>query len=113
LFRIDQERNKYRLHDEYKSRIDIPEDFLSYVLKKVESIQESLGTFNKHLGFFYNRNRLTYDSISITIIVLSSSLSLTEGITLIFSEENRPWQTRFQTEQCISEFRGLQQQLRS
>jgi hypothetical protein len=88
LFRIDQERNKYRLHDEYKSRIDIPEDFLSYVLKKVESIQESLGTFNKQLGFFYNRNRFTYDSISITIIVLSSSLSLIEGITLIFSEEN-------------------------
>lgn len=88
LFRIEQQRNKYKLHDDHKSRIDIPEDFLSYVLKKVESIQDSLGTFNKQLGFFYNRNRLTYDSISITIIVLSSSLSLVEGITLIFPGEN-------------------------
>lgn len=88
IFEIEKERKKFIIKSDITSHLSIEEDFLKYILKKVESIQGTLGTYNKQLSFFYNKYRVTYDSTSIIIIVLSSSLSLIEGITLCFSESN-------------------------
>ena len=60
------------------------------MIKKVENLQSTLGSYNKQLSFFYNKYKLIYDWVSIVIIIMSSSLSLVEGITLCFSEENVP-----------------------
>ena len=90
IFKLEKEREKYKLKKDEHSHIHVDEDFFKYILKKVETIQGTLGNFNKQLSFFYNKHRLTYDSVSILIIVLSSSLSFIEGVTLCFSEENTP-----------------------
>jgi len=88
IFKIEKERKKFIVKSDIASHLKIDEDFFKYILKKIESIQGTLGTYNKQLSFFYNKYRVTYDSTSIIIIVLSSSLSLIEGITLCFSESN-------------------------
>jgi hypothetical protein len=86
IFDIEKERKKFILNSDITSHLMIEDDFLKYIIKKVESIQVTLGTYNKQLSFFYNKYRVTYDSTSIIIIILSSSLSLVEGITLCFYE---------------------------
>ena len=88
IFEIEKERRKFIIKSDITTHLTIEEDFMKYILKKVESIQGTLGTYNKQLSFFYNKYRVTYDSVSIIIIVLSSSLSLIEGITLCFEESN-------------------------
>lgn len=88
IFEIEKERKKFIIKSDITTHLNIEEDFMKYILKKVESIQGTLGTYNKQLSFFYNKYRVTYDSVSIIIIVLSSSLSMIEGITLCFSDSN-------------------------
>jgi hypothetical protein len=87
IFRIEKERKKFS-KCEKNTVIDVQGDFFKYVIKKVENLQSTLGSYNKQLSFFYNKYKNVYDWVSILIIVLSSSLSLVEGITLCFSEEN-------------------------
>lgn len=87
IFRIEKERKKFS-KCEKNTVIDVQGDFFKYVIKKVENLQSTLGSYNKQLSFFYNKYKNIYDWVSILIIVLSSSLSLVEGITLCFSEEN-------------------------
>lgn len=87
IFKIDKERKKFS-KCEKNTVIDIQGDFFKYVIKKIENLQTTLGSYNKQLSFFYNKYKNIYDWVSMIIIVLSSSLSLVEGITLCFSEEN-------------------------
>ena len=87
IFKIEKERKNYSKCEKH-TVIDIEGDFFKYVIKKVENLQSTLGSYNKQLSFFYNKYKLIYDWVSIIIIVMSSSLSLVEGITLCFSEEN-------------------------
>jgi hypothetical protein len=87
IFKIEEIRKNFTKNDE-PSIIHVDGEFFKYIIKKVESIQQTLGTYNKQLSYFYNRHKVTYDTMSILIIVMSSSLSLIEGITLCFSEEN-------------------------
>lgn len=87
IFKLEQERKKFVTADSTTS-IDIDGDFFKYILKKIENIQSTLGAYNKQLSFFYIKYKKRYDWFSILIIILSSSLSLMEGITLCFSNEN-------------------------
>lgn len=87
IFKIEEVRKNFTKNDE-PSVIHVDGEFFKYIIKKVESIQYTLGTYNKQLSYFYNRHKVTYDTLSIMIIVMSSSLSLIEGITLLFSDDN-------------------------
>jgi hypothetical protein len=89
IFRIEKERRNYS-KCEKQTYVDIDGEFFKYIIKKVENLQSTLGSYNKQLSFFYNKYKLIYDWVSIVIIFMSSSLSLIEGITLCFSEENTP-----------------------
>ena len=87
IFKIEKERKNYSKCEKH-TVIDVDGDFFKYIIKKVENLQSTLGSYNKQLSFFYNKYKLIYDWVSIVIIFMSSSLSLVEGITLCFSEEN-------------------------
>ena len=87
IFKIEKERKNYSKCEKH-TVIDVEGDFFKYVIKKVENLQSTLGSYNKQLSFFYNKYKLIYDWVSIIIIFMSSSLSLVEGITLCFSEKN-------------------------
>lgn len=87
IFKIEEIRKNFTKND-VPSVIHVDGEFFKYIIKKVESIQHTLGTYNKQLSYFYNRHKVMYDTVSIMIIIMSSSLSLIEGITLCFSEEN-------------------------
>jgi len=87
IFKLENERNKF-MKNEPATTMDVDGDFFKYILKKNEHIQATLGSYNKQLSFFYIEYKKRYDWFSITIIILSSSLSLVEGITLCFSDAN-------------------------
>lgn len=84
-FKIEQSRSRFLKIDK-PSRIQSKSDFYIYILKKNEHLQSDLNTYNKQLTFFYNKSKFIYDLISIMIIVLSSSLTLVQGITMCFYE---------------------------
>lgn len=88
IFVIEKEREKYLSKQDKATKIDTDEKFYKYILKKIENIQSTLINFNKQISFFYSKYKFTYESVSIVIIILSSSLSLIEGITLCFSTQN-------------------------
>lgn len=89
IFKIEKERKNYSKCEKH-TVIDVEGDFFKYIIKKVENLQTNLGSYNKQLSFFYNKYKLIYDWVSVLIILMSSSLSLVEGITLCFSDENVP-----------------------
>ena len=69
--------------------LDTRSDFFRYVLKKVEDLQNVLEYQHKQLSYFYTRYKREYHNVSILVIILSSAMSLVEGITLVFNPHNK------------------------
>jgi hypothetical protein len=69
--------------------MEIESDFFRYIIGKVESLQTMLDYQHKQLSYFYTKYKREYNNVSILVIFLSSSMSLVEGITLIFNPENK------------------------
>ena len=64
-------------------------DFFRYILTKVEHLQTMLEYQHKQLSYFYTKYKNEYHNVSILVIFLSSSMSLVEGITLLFDPHNK------------------------
>ena len=64
-------------------------DFFRYIIKKIESLQCLLEYQHKQLSYFYTKYKKEYHNVSILVIFLSSSMSLVEGITLLFDPHNK------------------------
>jgi len=60
------------------------DDFYTYIFRKNKDIQNDLFTYNRKLLYFYLYNKKVYEVFSVVLIVLSSSLTLIEGIALCF-----------------------------
>ena len=87
IFKIESEKKKFLKNDSH-TVVEVDGEFFKYIMKKIENIQSTLGAYNKQLSFFYIKYKKRYDWFSILIIILSSGLSMVEGITLCFSDEN-------------------------
>jgi hypothetical protein len=55
-----------------------------YVFKKIGDLQSELDETSKELDYFYLKYKKYYDRFSISTIVLSSSLTLIESISMMF-----------------------------
>lgn len=64
-------------------------DFFRYILKKVENLQTVLEYQHKQLSYFYTKYKKEYHNVSILVIFLSSSMSMVEGVTLLFDPHNK------------------------
>ena len=95
IYEIETIRRTLKLPSDSSSIIKTDSDFFKYIMKKVEGIQNTLGTYNKQLTYFYNRHRRLYDSVSISIILLSSSMSLIQSLTLCFPSKYDTISTAF------------------
>lgn len=60
------------------------DEFYTYIFRKNKDIQQDLFTYDRKLTYFYLYNKRVYEVCSVIIIVLSSSLTLIEGISLCF-----------------------------
>ena len=58
--------------------------FYTYIFRKNKDIQNDLFIYNRKLTYFYLYNKKVYEVFSVVLIVLSSSLTLIEGIALCF-----------------------------
>ena len=58
--------------------------FYTYVFRKIDNIKSKLVNYNDELGFYCLYYKRMYDINSVLIIVLSSSITLVEGISLCF-----------------------------
>jgi hypothetical protein len=67
-----------------KPRPWMNDKFLIYIFQKTDEIQYTLLVYNDELSFYYIYYKKVYDICSITIIVLSSCITLVEGISLCF-----------------------------
>ena len=67
-----------------KPRPWMNDKFLLYVFQKTDEIQHTLIVYNEELSFYYVYYRNVYDLCSVLIIVLSSCITLVEGISLCF-----------------------------
>ena len=65
-----------------KPRPWMNDKFLLYVFQKTDEIQHTLIVYNEELSFYYVYYRNVYDLCSVLIIVLSSCITLVEGISL-------------------------------
>ena len=64
-------------------------DFFRYIIKKIENLQNLLEYQHKQLSYFYTKYKKEYHNVSILVIFLSSSMSLVEGVTLLFDPHNK------------------------
>jgi len=69
--------------------LDTKSDFFRYIIKKVEDLQNILEYQHKQLSYFYTRYKREYHNVSILVIILSSAMSLVEGVTLVFNPHNK------------------------
>jgi len=67
-----------------KPRPWMNDKFLMYVFQKTDEIQHTLIVYNEELSFYYVYYRKVYDFFSVFIIILSSCITLIEGISLCF-----------------------------
>jgi len=67
-----------------KPRPWMNDKFLMYVFQKTDEIQHTLIVYNEELSFYYVYYKNVYDVCSVLIIVLSSCITLIEGISLCF-----------------------------
>ena len=67
-----------------KTRPWMNDKFLMYIFQKTDEIQHTLIMYNEELSFYYIYYKNVYDSCSVLIIVLSSCITLVEGISLCF-----------------------------
>ena len=81
---IDKKRSKF-MEIKPTSQFVTKTHFDKYILAKIEDLQSNLLTYNKQLAFFYKKYRTIYDTLSIIIIVLSSSLAFIEGVSLLLN----------------------------
>ena len=81
---IDKKRSKF-MEIKPTSQFVTKTHFDKYILAKIEDLQTNLLTYNKQLAFFYKKYRTIYDTLSIIIIVLSSSLAFIEGVSLLLN----------------------------
>lgn len=79
---INKKRSTF-MEIKHASQYETKSHFDKYILTKIEDLQTNLITYNKQLAFFYKKYRSIYDTLSIIIIILSSSLSFIEGISLM------------------------------
>ncbi len=87
--RLKEMYDKARENSENKSNNKKPrpwmnDKFLLYVFQKTDEIQHTLIVYNEELSFYYVYYRNVYDLCSVLIIVLSSCITLVEGISLCF-----------------------------
>lgn len=72
----------------HTQRLKIPEEqktrFNVYILKKVSDLEKDLSSLSSELEYFYLKYKKYYDRFSISTILLSSSLTLLESITMMF-----------------------------
>lgn len=85
VYQIDENRKKF-LKVAPPSKTNSKSEFYSYILKKNEHLQSDLKDYNKQLTYFYTKNKFIYDTLSILLIILSSCLTLIQGIVLCFHE---------------------------
>lgn len=81
--------DKGRENNENKSNHSKPrpwmnDKFLLYIFQKTDEIQHILIVYNDELSFYYIYYKNIYDICSILLIVLSSCITLIEGISLCF-----------------------------
>ena len=72
-----------------RKALDTKSDFFRYIIKKVEDLQNVLEYQHKQLSYFYTRYKREYHNVSILVIILSSAMSLVEGVTLVFNPHNK------------------------
>lgn len=65
------------------------DDFFRYIIKKVEGLQSLLEYQHKQLSYFYTKYKREYHNVSVMVIFLSSTMSLVEGVSLIFDPTNK------------------------
>ena len=58
--------------------------FYTYVFRKIDNIKTKLVNYNDELGFYCLHYKRMYDINSVIILVLSSCITLVEGISLCF-----------------------------
>ena len=78
---------EYQSTEHNKQLISCPwseDEFYKYIFKKIKDIQINLTIYDKKLTYFYIYYKRVYDGCSITLIVLSSTLTLVEGISLLY-----------------------------
>jgi hypothetical protein len=95
IYEIEIIRRTLKLPSDSSSVIQTDSDFFKYIIKKVKGIQKTLSTYNKQLTYFYNRHRALYDTVSVSIIVLSSSMSMIQSLTLCFPSKYDTVSTAF------------------
>ena len=71
------------------SFVEAESDFFRYIIKKVESLQNVLEYQHRQLSYFYTKYKREYHNISILVILLSSSMAMVEGISLLFDPNNK------------------------
>ena len=78
-----------------ESRMDNPGykvcGFYGYLIRKVKDLTEELSLYDKKLSFFYIKYKRVFDRCSIAVIMMSSSLTFIESISLTVNKvgENR------------------------
>lgn len=77
------ENNKNK-SDHNKPRPWMNDKFIMYVFQKTDEIQHTLIVYNEELSFYYMYYKKVYDICSVLIIILSSCITLVEGISLCF-----------------------------
>lgn len=87
--RLKEMYDKARDNNENKSNNKKPrpwmnDKFLMYIFQKTDEIQHTLIVYNEELSFYYVYYKNVYDACSVLIIVLSSCITLIEGISLCF-----------------------------
>ena len=80
------DKNKYRKGIVKKTNQYpwIKNNFYTYVFRKIDNIKNKLTDYNEELGYYCLYYKGIYDICSVIIIVLSSSITLVEGISLCF-----------------------------
>lgn len=70
-----------------KKEINYPwvkNNFHMYVFRKIDNIKKKLTEYSDELGYYCIHYKYIYDTCSVLIIVMSSSITLVEGISLCF-----------------------------
>ena len=85
VYKIGECRKKF-LKIPPPSKLESKSEFYTYLLSKNEHLQSDLKDYNKQLTYFYTKNKCIYDSLSILLVFLSSSLTLIQGILICFQQ---------------------------
>ena len=83
MYNKSRENNENELINK-KPRPWMNDKFLMYIFQKTDEIQHTLIVYNDELTFYYIYYRKVYDIFSILIIILSSCITIVEGISLCF-----------------------------